>query len=161
MVDERPPETLIRVLRRARCSESWRCCEKGRGPPRRGREGTRSCSSCPGPAFEDLIQASASFALGLTRAMGAQLAASHTPVAYAPTPNTIAVMGIDQAVPAADIAAELADALGAYGSVAQLRAGELAAIDRAEQDADRVILCGGGTIPRRRGRARAYTTATS
>ena len=93
------------------------------------REGTRSASArarrdtelleLSRAGFEELIQQAPSFALGLTRAMGAQLAASHTPVAYAPPPNTIAVIGIDQAAPAADVAAELADALGAYGSVAQ------------------------------------------
>ena len=143
VVDERPPETLIRVLRRGAVLGELALLREGtRSASARARRDTELLELSRA-GFEDLIQQAPSFALGLTRAMGAQLAASHTPVAYAPTPNTIAVMGIDQAVPAADIAAELADALGAYGSVAQLRAGELAAIDRAEQDADRVILCGG------------------
>ncbi len=143
VVDERPPETLIRVLRRGAVLGELALLREGtRSASARARRDTELLELSRA-GFEDLIQQAPSFALGLTRAMGAQLAASHTPVAYAPTPNTIAVMGIDQAVSAADIAAELADALGAYGSVAQLRAGELAAIDRAEQDADRVILCGG------------------
>ena len=143
VVDERPPETLIRILRRGAVLGELALLREGtRSASARARRDTELLELSRA-GFEDLIQQAPSFALGLTRAMGAQLAASHTPVAYASPPNTIAVVGIDQAAPVADIAAELADALGVYGSVAQLRGGELAAIDRAEQDADRVILCGG------------------
>ena len=143
VVDERPPETLIRVLRRGAVLGELALLREGtRSASARARRDTELLELSRG-VFEDLIQQAPSFALGLTRSMGAQLAASHTPVAYAPSPNTIAVMGIDRAAPVQEVAAELAAALGAYGSVAQLRGGELAAIDRAEQDADRVILCGG------------------
>ena len=143
VVDERPPETLIRVLRRGAVLGELALLREGtRSASARARRDTELLE-LPRAAFEALIQAAPSFALGLTRAMGAQLAASHTPVAYAPTPHTIAVVGIDRAVPVEDTAAELADALSAYGSVARLHGGELTAIDQAERDADRVVLRGG------------------
>src|SRR5437667_44229 len=79
----------------------------------------------------------------LTRAMGAQLAASRTPVAAATPPRTIAVVGLDAGAPVADVAESLGDALTADGSIARLSTGELAAIDQAEREADRVVLRGG------------------
>src|SRR6202011_5846914 len=75
--------------------------------------------------FEALIQEAPSFALGLTRAMGAQLAASRMPVVAAIPPRTIAVVGLDEAATAAEVAEQLADALSAHGSVARLSEGEL------------------------------------
>jgi hypothetical protein len=41
------------------------------------------------------------------------------------------------------VAEGFADALANHGSVARLSGGELATIDQAERDADRVVLCGG------------------
>lgn len=143
VLDERPPETLIRVLRRGAVLGELALLREGtRSASARARRDTELLE-LPRAAFEALIQRAPSFALGLTRAMGAQLAASHTPVAYAPAPHTIAVVGIDQRVPVEEAAAELADALEAYGSVARLDSGELAAVDQAERDADRVVLRGG------------------
>ncbi len=143
VVDERPPETLIRILRRGSVLGELALLRAGtRSASARARRDTELLE-LPRAAFEALIQQAPSFALGLTRAMGAQLASSHTPVAYAPTPHTIAVVGIDPAAPVADVTAELAEALSAHGSVAQLNGGELAAIDRAEREVDRVILCAG------------------
>jgi NTE family protein len=94
-------------------------------------------------AFEDLIQQAPSFALGLTRAMGARLAASRTPIAAATPPRTIGVVGLDAAARPAEVAEELAKALAGYGSVVSLGDGDLGAIDGAERDCDRVVLCGG------------------
>jgi predicted acylesterase/phospholipase RssA len=94
-------------------------------------------------AFETLIGEAPSFALGLTRAMGAQLAASHAPNVAATPPQIITVVGLDAAAPSAEVAENLASALSGHGSVASLKAGELATIDRAERDADRVVLWGG------------------
>jgi predicted acylesterase/phospholipase RssA/CRP-like cAMP-binding protein len=143
VVDERPPETLIRVLRRGAVLGELALLREGtRSASARARRDTELLE-LPRAAFEDLIQRAPSFALGLTRAMGAQLAASHTPVAYAPAPRTIAVVGIDGRAPVEEVAAGLADALKAYGSVARLNSGELAAVDQAEHDADRVILRAG------------------
>ena len=80
------------------------------------------------------------FALGLTRAMGAQLAASRTPVVAATPPQTIAVVGLDRDSPSPRSRRDWPHALAAHGSVARLSGGELATIDQAERDADRVVL---------------------
>ncbi len=143
VVDEGPPETLIRVLRRGDVLGELALL----------RQGTRSASvrarrdaellELGRDAFEALIQEAPSFALGLTRAMGAQLAASRTPIASATPPRTIAVVGLDQAAPIVEVARGLTAALANHGSVAGLRSGELAAIDQAERDNDRVVLTGG------------------
>ncbi len=142
VVAEGPPESLIRVLRRGDVLGELALL----------RQGTRSASvrarrdaellELGRESFESLIQEAPSFALGLTRAMGSQLAASRTPVAAATPPRTIAVVGLDAAAPATATGEALATALGAHGSVASLRGGELPAIDRAEQDSERVVLVG-------------------
>jgi predicted acylesterase/phospholipase RssA len=118
------------------------------------REGARSASARArrdavllelgrGP-FDALIEQAPSFALGLTRALGAQLAASRMPVVAATPPRTIAVVALDDAAPAAEVARRLADGLTAHGSVAHLRAGELSTIDQAERDVERVVMqCAG------------------
>ena len=143
VIDEGPPEALIRVLRRGDVLGELALL----------REGTRSASSrarrdtelleLSRAGFETLIQDAPSFALGLTRAMGAQLAASRTPVAAATPPRTIAVVGLDAGAAVAEVTESLGDALTVHGSVARLGMGELAAIDQAERDADRVLLRGG------------------
>jgi predicted acylesterase/phospholipase RssA len=145
VIDERPPEALIRVLRRRDVLGELALL----------REGTRSASArarrdselleLSRAAFEALVQGAPSFALGLTRAMGAQLAASRTPVAAATPPRTIAIVGLDAGAPIAAVAEGLADALSVHGTVARLSGGELATIDQAERDRDRVVLRGGGT----------------
>ncbi len=145
VVDEGPPEALIRVLRRGDVLGELALLHEGtRSVSARARRDTDLLELGRGP-FEALIQQAPSFALGLTRAMGAQLAASRTPISAATPPQTIAVVALDQSVSAADIAERLADALGVHGSVARLDAGELATIDQAERDADRVVLRGGRT----------------
>ncbi|HEV2923017.1 MAG TPA: patatin-like phospholipase family protein [Solirubrobacteraceae bacterium] len=146
VIDEGPPEVLIRILRRGDVLGELALL----------REGTRSASvrarrdtvvlELSRAEFETLIQEAPSFALGLTRALGTQLAASRTAVVAALPPRTIAVVGLDAAAPVADVAERLADALAAHGSVARLAEGELATLDQAERDADRVILRGGATL---------------
>lgn len=143
VIDEGPPEALIRLMRRGDVLGELALL----------REGTRSASvrarrdagllELGRGAFEALIEDAPSFALGLTRAMGAQLAESRTPVVAATPPRAIAVVGLDRAAPVAEVADGLADALSLHGSVARLGEGELATIDRAERDADRVLLRGG------------------
>jgi NTE family protein len=143
VIDEGPPEMLIRVLRRGDVLGELALL----------REGTRSASARArrdaellelGRAeFEALIKQAPAFALGLTRAMGAQLAASRSPVVTASPPRTIAVIGLDRGASAMDIAEDLSAALARHGSVARLSAGTLATIDQAERDADRVVLRGG------------------
>lgn len=140
VLDEGPPEVLIRMLRRGDVIGELALL----------RQGTRSASvrarrdaellELGRDAFEALIQEAPSFALGLTRAMGAQLAASRAPVVSATPPRTIAVVGLDDAAPATEIAEELADALQAHGTVARLVGGDLATIDQAEREVNRVVM---------------------
>jgi NTE family protein len=142
-IDEGPPEVLIRVLRRGDVLGELALLKEGtRSVSARARRDTELLE-LGRASFEALIQEAPSFALGLTRAMGAQLAASRTPVVAATPPQTIAVVGLDGKVPVADVAEGLADALAAQGSVARLSAGELSTIDQAERDAERVVLRGG------------------
>jgi predicted acylesterase/phospholipase RssA len=74
--------------------------------------------------------------------MGAQLAASRTPIVAATPPRTIAVLALDAEVRTADVADGLSRALETHGSVAELHSGTLATLDQAERDADRVVLLG-------------------
>jgi NTE family protein len=143
VIDEGPPERLIRILRRGDVLGELALL----------RHDTRSASvrarrdaellELGRAAFEALIQEAPSFALGLTRAMGAQLAASRAPIVAVSPPRTIAVVGLDAAAPAAEVADGLGAALASHGSVASLAAGELSTIDQAERDNDRVVLRGG------------------
>jgi NTE family protein len=140
VIDEGPPESLGRVLRRGDIFGELALLL----------EGTRTASvraRCDAElleigrdGFEALIQEAPSFALGLTRALGAQLAATRMPVVAPMLPQAIAVVALDAGAPSAEVAEWLADALAAHGSVARLSAGELASIDRAERDVDRVVL---------------------
>jgi NTE family protein len=142
IVDEGPPEALIRVLGRGEVLGELALLREGtRSMSARARRDTRLIE-LGRASFETLIQETPSFALGLTRALGAQLAASRTPVAAATPPQTIAVVGLDQSVAVPEVAERLADTLALHGSVARLDAGELGTIDRAERDAERVVLQG-------------------
>jgi predicted acylesterase/phospholipase RssA/CRP-like cAMP-binding protein len=71
--------------------------------------------------FEQLVLGSPMFALGLLRAMAAQVAANRAPTGAPPPPGTIAVVALDPAAPAARIAAELAVELTAFRRVQELR----------------------------------------
>jgi predicted acylesterase/phospholipase RssA len=140
VIDEGPPESLRRVLRRGEIMGELALLL----------EGTRTASvraRCDAEllelgrdGFEALIQEAPSFALGLTRALGAQLAATRMPVIAPMLPQAIAVVALDAGAPSAEVAEWLADALGVHGSVARLSAGELAGINQAERDVDRVVL---------------------
>jgi NTE family protein len=143
VLDEGPPEALIRMLRRGDVLGELALLRQGtRSASARARRDTELLE-LRRQAFEELIQTAPSFALGLTRAMGAQLAASRSPVVVATPPHTVAVIGLDPAAPAAELARQLAGALATHGSVAHLDAGELATIDRAARESQRVILLGG------------------
>jgi NTE family protein len=140
VIAEGPPEALVRVLRRGDVLGELALLREGiRSASVRARRDSELLE-LGREAFEGLIQQAPSFALGLTRAMGAQLAASRMPVAAATPPRTIAVVGLDEGAPAAEVAEGLADAFSVYGSVARLAGGEVAAIDQAERDAERVVL---------------------
>jgi predicted acylesterase/phospholipase RssA/CRP-like cAMP-binding protein len=145
VIDEGPPEALIRVLARGDVvGELALLSEDIRSASVRARRDTELLE-LGRAGFEALIEEAPSFALGLTRSMGAQLAASRAPIVAATPPRTIAVVGLNSAAPTADVAEVLADALSSHGSVASLRGGELPTIDQAERDNDRVILRGGAS----------------
>ncbi len=142
VIDEGPPQTLIRVLRRGDVLGELALL----------RESTRSASvralrdatllELSRAGFEDLIRNAPSFALGLTRALGAQLAASRSPITTATPPRTIAVVALNRGLPGAWVARRLSGALSEYGSVTTLTAGDIATIDRAERASHRVVLDG-------------------
>ncbi len=143
VIEEGLPETLIRTLRRGDVvGELALLREETRSASVRARLDTELVEL--GRAeFEALIKEAPSFALGLLRAMGERLAASRAPVVAATPPRTIAVVGLDPAVPTNQVADTLADAALTYGSVARLAGGGLPTIDQAERDAERVVLLGG------------------
>ncbi len=146
VIDEGPPEVLIRVLRPGDVLGELALLRAGtRSASVRARRDT-DLLELSRAGFEALIQQAPSFALGLTRVLGAQLAASRPPMAKATPPRTIAVVGLDAGAPVAEVAEGLGDALAVHGSVARLSEGGVAAIDQAERDADRVLLRG-GTAP--------------
>jgi predicted acylesterase/phospholipase RssA len=98
--------------------------------------------------FEQLIREEPSFAIALTRSMGAQLAAIRSPLGPPPPPRTIAVVRLDSRAPGPEAVDRLAVELGRAGSLANLRAEGskaelLEAIERGERDADRVLLVAG------------------
>lgn len=143
VVDERPPETLIRVLRRGDVLGELALLRRApRSASARARRDTELLELTRA-AFESLIQAAPDFALALVRSIGAQLAASRSPVAQANPPRTIAVVGLDAGAPWAKLTAELETALAAHGTVASLSGGELNAIDQAVESVDRVTLAAG------------------
>lgn len=101
-------------------------------------------------AFEDLIRQVPSFALGLTRSLGAKLATSQPLLATPRLPRSIAVLELDGAAPALEVAVELAQALESHGRVVRLTddvsrtRGEMtSALDTAERDGARVVMCPG------------------
>ena len=144
VVHEGPPEILLRVLRRGDVLGELALLRDGaRAASARAQRDTELLE-LGRSEFEHLIEHAPEFALGLTRAMGAQIAASRSPVVPAIPPRTIAVVGLDQDSPAAELAETFADALGAHGPTARLRAGDLSSIDQAERDQARVVLIAPG-----------------
>ncbi|HKA67792.1 MAG TPA: patatin-like phospholipase family protein [Actinomycetes bacterium] len=143
VIDEGPPETLIRVLRRGDVlGELALLRAETRSASVRARRDAELVEL--GRAeFEALIMEAPSFALGLLRAMGERLATSRASVVAVTPPRTIAVVGLDPAAPTTEVAKTLADEASTYGSAARLAAGDLATIDRAERDAERVVLHAG------------------
>jgi NTE family protein len=142
VVDEGPPEKLIRILRRGDVlGELALLHEDARSASVRAqRDG--DLLELRRDEFEALIRDVPSFALGLTRSIGRQLAASHAPVGGSTPPQTVVVIGLDAGAPVAAVSEELEQALGEYGSVALLSEGELSSLEQAERDAERVVIRG-------------------
>jgi NTE family protein len=142
VVDEGPPEVLMRVLRRGDIVGELALLGVGtRSASARARRDSEMLELARSD-FESLIQAPA-FALGLVRAMGSQLAESRTPMPTGNLPRTIAVVGLDHGLGEDVVARRLATSLGDHGSVTLLREGVMATIDQAERDVDRVVLGAG------------------
>ncbi len=140
VVHEGPPEILLRVLRRGDVLGELALLREGvRAASARAQRDTELIE-LRRAEFEHLIEQAPQFALGLTRVMGAQIAASRSPVVPSSPPRTIAVVGLDPDSPAAEVAEALAEALSVYGPTARLRSGDLATIDQAERDTGRVVL---------------------
>ncbi len=154
VVAEGPPETLIRLLRRGDALGELALLHAGvRSASVRARRDS-DLLELSRERFEALIRDVPAFAVGLTRTIGAQLAASRAPAGATAPPTTIAVVPLDAASPAREVADLLVMELGAHGSVAELtpradrsRADTLAALDRAEASADRVAMVAEASFP--------------
>ncbi len=143
VVAEGPPEALIRILRRGDVLGELALLRRGTRSASVRAQRDAELLELRRSEFESLIEQAPSFAIGLTRAMGAQLAASRSPVVVATPPRSIAVVGLDPGVPVQTIADRLVRAFSRHGSVAHLTDGGLPAIDQAERANDRVVLSGG------------------
>jgi NTE family protein len=149
VIAEGPPETVIRILRRgAVLGELALLTEEVRSASVRARRDSELLE-LGRRQFEELISDAPGFALGLTHAMGAQLAASRTPAVSAEPPRTIAALPLDQGAPVADAADLMLDELRRHGSVARLTsepgqdsAEMFSRLERAESENDRVLLLG-------------------
>ena len=154
VIAEGPPETVIRILRRgAVLGELALLTEEVRSASVRARRDSELLK-LGRRQFEDLISDAPGFALGLTHAMGAQLAASRTPAVSAEPPRRIAALPLDQGAPVTEAADLMLDELRRHGSVAKLTsepgqdsAEMFSRLDRAESEVDRVVLIGASSTP--------------
>jgi len=145
IVDEGPPEVLVRVLRRGDVLGELALLGEGlRSASARARRDTELLT-LDRESFETLIREAPEFALALTRELGARLASSLAPMASEALPRIIAVIGLDDGVDLGEVARGLAETLGRYGSVTTLHEGTLETIEQAEADVERLILVGGRT----------------
>jgi NTE family protein len=143
VIDDGPPEVLVRMLRRGDVLGELALLGEGvRSASARARRDTELLRLSR-DAFEGLITEAPTFALALTRAMGAQLAASLAPMATSELPRTVAVLGLDPGAPVNEVADQLEHQLAGYGSIASLSGGGVTAIEQAEADVDRVVLRAG------------------
>ena len=146
---EGPPETLVRTLRRGDVVGELALLHAGRRTASVRARRDSVLLEVSRAQFEALVRQEPGFAVGLTRALGAQLAASRTPIASAPPPRTIAVVRLDAGAPGPDAVERLAAGLRSAGTLARLEDSEgteaerLGAIERAEREAERVLLVAG------------------
>jgi len=154
VVAEGPPETLIRLLRRGDALGELALLHAGlRSASVRARRDS-DLLELSRERFEALIRDVPAFAVGLTRTIGAQLAANRAPAGAPARPSTIAVVPLDTAAPAREVADLLLEALARFGGVAELPdeasrspAETLSALDRAEQRAERVLMVATEPLP--------------
>jgi NTE family protein len=158
VVDDGPPETVVRVLRRGEVLGELALLKGGRRSASVRAQRDSELLEVGSTEFEALVQEAPSYALGLLRTMVAQLAVSRIPMSATALPRTVAVVGLDRGAPVLELAERLAVALGRHGSVAHLRAQpgvtltdtDMASmLDRAERTNDRVLLTSDETEPGR------------
>ncbi|HYH62566.1 MAG TPA: patatin-like phospholipase family protein [Solirubrobacterales bacterium] len=150
VVDEGPPETLIRVLRRGQVLGELALLQAGtRSASVRARRDS-SLLELDRERFERLIHDEPAFAIGLTRTLGAQLAASRAPMSGVSPRQTIAVVPVSSSAPAAEVADLLSDGLAEAGRVGRLsengdrtHSEMREALDTAEETEDHVLLVAG------------------
>jgi predicted acylesterase/phospholipase RssA/CRP-like cAMP-binding protein len=144
VIREGPPEALLRVLRRGDVIGELALLQEGvRSASARAQRDTELLEL--GRAeFESLIERVPSFAIGMARALAAQVAVSRGQRVSASPPRIVAVVGLDGAAPTAEVGETLADALGAHGSTVRLLSGDIASIARAERCSQRVVLVAPG-----------------
>lgn len=149
VVDEGPPEILIRVLRRGEAVGELALLQGGTRTASVRARRDADLIELSRDRFEALIAGEPSFAVGLTRAMGAQLAVNRAPAAAGERPSTVAVLALDEGIPASRCARLLAGQLARHGRVEQLsydpdwtEEAMSLALGRAEESAERVVLAG-------------------
>jgi predicted acylesterase/phospholipase RssA/CRP-like cAMP-binding protein len=140
VVDEGPPEAVIRVLRRGDALGELALLGAGQRSASARAARDTTLLELPREAFERLIREEPEFALSLTRSIGSQLAASRAPLTESSPPRTIAVVGLDRGARELHADRLLVDALKPFGRLARLDGGSLSTLEQAEQDAERVIL---------------------
>jgi NTE family protein len=141
---EGPPETLLRVLRRGDVIGELALLQDGvRSASVRAQRDTELLKL--GRAdFESLVEYVPSFAIGLARALAAQVAVSRSQTTSASPPRMIAVVGLDGGAPTVEAGQTLASALAVHGPTVRLLSGDVSSIARAEQDSSRVVLVAAG-----------------
>jgi NTE family protein len=145
VIREGPPEILLRVLRRGDVIGELALLQEGvRSASARAQRDT-GLLELGRAEFESLIECVPGFAVGMARALAAQVAVSRSQSVSPSPPRMIAVVGLDGAAPAAEVGQMLAEALGVHGSTARLVSGDVASIVRAERCSQRVVLVAPGT----------------
>jgi NTE family protein len=147
VVDDGPPERVIRILRRGEVLGELALLKGGTRSASIRAQRDSELLQVGSAEFEALVHEAPSYALGLLRTVVAQLAVTRTPRFAAALPRTVAVVGLDPAAPVPELVDLLATGLGRHGSVARLSAeprfadADMASVlDRAERDHDRVLL---------------------
>ena len=120
VVTEGPPEMVIRILRRGEVLGELALLQGGTRSTSVRAQRDSELLRLDRAQFAELINDVPSFALGLTRATGAQLAANRAPAVTTSPPRTLAVVGLDPGGLARETAELLEGELRRHGTVATL-----------------------------------------
>ena len=154
VIAEGPPEQLIRVLRRGDVLGELALLQRGVRTASVRASRDSDLIELGRDQFEALIRDAPAFAVGLTRAMAAQLAASRATVFATPPPRIISVISLEEGADADGIGQLLATELERHGPVAELRADPgrseidtVAGLDRIERAGERALLISNAPTP--------------